>query len=307
MKISVQSQNLVDDIGAVKAYAAIAKAGFQAIDWNIDHALTPAQITSGESLEDKCVFEKSLEEVTAYYQEELDEIHRNSLEITQAHAPFPAYIPGREDVLDYMIGIYKKMILFCDSVGCKNLIVHGISLGKHNNVDDPVRIRELNHKLYTSLIPELRQTNVTVCLENLFSSDDGIMAGHCANASEAFVEIFDLNNIAGKECFGLCLDIGHLNLLKGDPRHYIPEMGDYIKALHLHDNDGLSDQHNAPYTGKINWKHFCEAMNQIGYKGDLSFETFHQTSLGVIDEEMVQPWLDLIYKIGCHFKEKIEG
>ena len=115
------------------------------------------------------------------------------------------------------------------------------------------------------------------------------------------------NSLAGKECFGLCLDTGHLNLLNLDMRWYIPILGKRIKALHIHDNDGIVDRHKAPYTGTLVWKDFYTALRDIGFDGDLSFETFRQPSKTEVDEELIVPWLELIYKIGQHFKRKIEG
>ena len=114
------------------------------------------------------------------------------------------------------------------------------------------------------------------------------------------------NAQAGKECFGLCLDTGHLNLVKQDVRYYIPILNKRIKALHIHDNDGLSDTHKAPYTGTIVWKDFCDELRKIGYNGDITFETFNQTSLKVIDRELLTPWLKLICQIGYRLKNIIE-
>ena len=110
MKISIQDAGTCDTLGFEAGYAAIAKAGFDAIDWNIDHALRAADIKALNL--GNCIFEKDLPEILAYYDEELAIIRKNGLTVTQCHAPFPAYIPGHPEVLDYMIGIYKYLILF---------------------------------------------------------------------------------------------------------------------------------------------------------------------------------------------------
>lgn len=247
-----------------------------------------------------------MDKVEEYFSAEYAELRKNGLEVTQAHAPFPAYVAGKPESLDYMIEVYKKCILFCDRVGCKNLVIHGITLTRKDRGNTPATIKALNDRLYTSLIPVLVNTNVTVCLENLFSGAGGIISGVCSDPYEAVDMIDRYNAIAGKECFGLCLDTGHLNLLKLDVRWYIPILGKRIKALHIHDNDGVTDQHKAPYTGTIVWKDFYNGLREIGFDGDLSFETFHQTSIGEMDEELVAPWLSLIFRIGEHFRNKIQ-
>ena len=307
MKLCIMTGGLVEVVGYEAGYAAIAKAGFEAIDWNLDQILS-AKALSGEKLEGLCIFEKELDEIMAHYEEELSYINKNRLAISQMHAPFPCYIVGKPQVFEYMIGIYKKMILFCDRIGCKNLIVHGFALPRTERSMTIEEAEAINDRLYTSLIPELLQTDVTVCLENLFAGGGaGMLSGVCSDAREA-VEMIDVyNQIAGKECFGFCLDTGHMNLTKQDPRKFIPIIGHRLKALHLHDNSGLVDEHKAPYTGTIVWQDVYTSLKQIGYSGDLSFETFKQVLPSAVDSELTEPWLELICKIGKFFRNKIIG
>ena len=306
MKLCVQDARMHQTYGYKKAYEAIRAAGFEAIDWNIDTELRGKIIKAGE-FHGNTIFEKSVDEIYEYYREELDAIRAAGLTISQAHAPFPYYSYECVDpeTPDFMISVYKKIILLLDRVGCKNLIVHGMSLDKKDLINTPDDIRALNKKLYTSLIPELQQTNVTVCLENLFSGSYPTTPGHCSNPYEAVAEIDELNALAGKECFGFCLDTGHLNLVGLEPRTYMPIVGKRIKALHIHDNDGLLDMHKAPYTGKFKWADFYTQLKEIGYDGDLSFETFNQTDAKVIEEPLLLPWLTLIAQIGDFFRKKI--
>ena len=167
----------------------------------------------------------------------------------------------------------------------------------------------MNKKLYTSLIPTLRENDVTVCLENLFSGHNGVnYQGHCSDAQKGAEFIDFLNKEAGKEAYGLCLDTGHANLLRHDLKIMINTYGKRIRCLHIHDNNGSSDQHRAPLTGTIDWNRFCQALADTGYDGDLSFETFAQTNLvAKYDEEMIEPWLVLIYKTGVSFRDKINA
>lgn len=305
MKICVQTGDVVDQLGFEKGYAAIAKAGFEGIDWGLFSSIKYSEIKSG-NFEGKCVFEKDMDEILAHYEPELAEIRKNGLVISQAHAPFPAFDPEKPYLLDYMIKMYKKMILLCDRVGCKYLVVHGYSLPKNVKSVSAAEVDAINDKLYASLIPELKETDVTLCLENLFTGwASSLFSGVCSDPREAVEMIDAYNQIAGKECFGFCVDIGHLNLLKIDIRRYLPIVGDRIKCLHIHDNSGYVDEHKAPYTGTVDWKEFYKTLKQIGYKGDLSFETFNQVSLNYIDEELLMPWLELICTVGKHFRKKI--
>ena len=306
MKISIQTGDIVDRLGLETGYAAIKAAGFEAVDWNLDHAWKASDLRAGTHL-GKCIFEKPLDEVIKHYEYELNLIKENGLEITQAHAPFPACMDNKPEMLDYAIEVYKRNIEYCSYAGCKNLVIHGNSY-KLGDKFPKEFIDEMNRKLYTSLIPTLLENNVTVCLENLFSSQRGVCyQGHCAIPEEAKKEIDELNALAGKEVFGFCLDTGHANLLHHDIRNYILTLGKRIKCLHIHDNNGQGDQHMAPLTGTLDWENFCTAMNEIGYDGDLSFETFNQTNLVMnFDEQLVYPWMKLIFETGKCFKKRIE-
>ena len=306
MLLSVQSATVVNDFGSELGYKMIREAGFQAIDWNIDHSLKAKDLKSAP-LEDLCIFEKSLDECLAYYAEQLEQIHANGLTIAQAHAPFPAYLPERPETLDYTIKLYRRCIEFCHAVGCRNLVIHGISLANPDNTNTPETVKALNYKLYESLMDILVKTNVTVCLENLFSgSPKGLIEGTCSNPNEAVEYIDTLNAKAGKECFGLCLDTGHLNLLRKSFRIYVPILGRRIKALHIHDNNGTADQHLMPYVGTINWDHFCDTMREIGYDGDLSFETFAQVRPNRTPEALIPETLRFIRAAGEYFRSEIQ-
>ena len=303
MKLSVQTGGLIDELGAESCYRSIAEAGFEAIDWNIDHALRPAKINEGKC---ECIFDKDMSEILSYYEEELFHIRKNGLAIAQAHAPFPAYVPDKPEVLDKMIEVYKKVLLFCHEVGCKYLVIHGYTAPRNSSLEHAEEAMEINDKLYTSLIPTLLTCDVTVCLENLFGGGGATtLAGIGSDPHEASDMVDKYNAMAQKECFGYCLDIGHMNRLRQDPRRVIPILGSRLKVLHIHDNAGELDQHKAPYTGTVNWEAVCLSLKKIGYAGDLSFETFNQVRLGDFAKELVIPWLNLLGTIGKHFRNKI--
>lgn len=311
MRICVQSQDLVDDIGMHEAYRAIREAGFEAIDWNIDHAWKFSDLIKSEKLEGLCIFEKSEEEIFEYYREELSLIRENGLGISQAHAPFPAYDPKRPEILDYAIEIYKSIIRFCAAVGCPRIIIHGINRHHSWTSVTSEKCAELNAKLYESLIPTLREVKtVTVCLENLpmwdnVGSKTALSASHCTNPDRAAAEIDALNEKAGADYFGLCLDTGHLNICRTPLYDYIPTLGKRLTALHIHDNDQTNDLHMMPYTGTIRWDIFVRELKASGYEGDLSFETFAQVRTSRIPKALIPSFLRTIADTAKYFRSEI--
>jgi len=47
---------------------------------------------------------------------------------------------------------------------------------------------------------------------------------------------------------------------------------DRLACLHVHDVDGIDDSHTLPYFGIVRWQQVMEALAEIDYKGDLTFE-----------------------------------
>lgn len=310
MQLSIQTGTILADFGSDLGAKMIRDAGFTAVDWNIDMALSSKTLSSASELKELCIFERPLDEVLAYFDDDLSVFRKYGLTITQAHAPFPCYFPGREDVLEYCIEVYKRCIELCDAVGCKNLIVHGISVEKTESEITPekaIYYKELNYRLYRGLIDTLKKSNVIVCLENLFKRTPakGFYFGTCADPHEAVEYIDTLNREAGKECFGFCLDTGHIHLLRNRFFLYMPILGKRIHALHIHDNDGNEDEHLMPYVGTINWQEFLHTLKYIGYEGDLSFETFAQTKKGKLPPELVPAFLSAIAQTGKYFRDSL--
>lgn len=311
MKICIQTGGYVKRYGPKIGLEKLKEAGFSCLDFGLDGERTgfsPA-ILKDHLNEGLCIYEKSLEEIMEFWRPFTDEISRQGFEIYQIHAPFPAYKPDFPELLDYSIEVYKKVILYCHRVGCKRLVIHGISHMRTDTTHTQEDINRLNDHLYTSLIDTLKQTDVTVCLENLFTSfSTNIYQGTCADPADAIQMIDRYNRLAGKECFGICVDTGHLNLLGIDQYQYITRLGNRVKAFHIHDNCGSVDQHLAPYTGNIDWDSFCKAVHDIGYDGALNFETFRQVCDKVVpDLKTADLYIQLIAGIGKRFIERIQN
>ena len=310
MKIGIQTRGIVDILGPEKGYALIRKAGFDGVDWSLDLSIKESDLFNGK-YKGTCIFEKPLDEVKSYFEKDINAIKKNHLSVLQAHAIFPSYVLDKDDVLDYVKKIDTRTIEICGEVGCSILVVHGIHSYPWDHKRTLTEVREMNIAFYSSLIPSMIENNVTVCLENLFIRRNGnnlIMDGCCSDPLQAVQLIDTLNDIAGKEIFGLCLDTGHLNLLRRDPRVYINTLGKRIKATHLNDNDGINDMHKAPFSGDVDWKAICDSFRSVGYLENLSFETFLQTGDAIeFNEELALPWLKVIYSCGEAFAERIKG
>ena len=317
MKISIQGYATTQRFDMDTAYKMIKEAGFEAIDWALDQQWEDGHqrvcwhrpsIQAGESIEQNCVYDMDMDGIIAHYQPEIDTIKKYGLTITQAHAPFYNYSAKCLEFADYAIETYKKVLKLCQYAGCPRLVIHGFSRQVEDCVLNDNDIHIANMKLYASLIPTALETGVMILLENLFTTDVAHgrkYAGTCSDPYDAIAYIDTLNEMAGSECFGFCFDTGHLNLTNGYMQEYVEKLGKRIKALHIHDNNGITDLHLSPYSGTIRWEDFYGALKSIGYNGDLNFESFKQITAKRCADQMVMPSLMFMYECGDFFRSKI--
>ena len=86
-------------------------------------------------------------------------------------------------------------------------------------------------------------------------------------------DLIEIVDRVGSDKVQLCLDIGHLHTMGlFDIGDVVRDMGPRLKALHVHDNNAMADQHYFPYMGSIDWKAFVDALREIGYEGVFMYE-----------------------------------
>lgn len=229
------------------------------------------------------------------------------------HAPYPVFVPGyeREQQNAYLLeNVVPKSFKFAHFMGIPYMVIHPWKL--QYDVDKKTEI-ELNLEYFKSLTDIARRNNVVVCLENLYGGQAGrIVEGPCADPEEAVYLIDTLNDYAGEERFAFCLDTGHMNLVGRDAYSTIMKLGKRIKILHLHDNDGIGDLHQMPYTFNaageadlgVDWKGVIKGLRETGYDGTLSFETF--PCMNSFPDRMKQAALNTLADIGRYLKSEIE-
>ena len=71
---------------------------------------------------------------------------------------------------------------------------------------------------------------------------------------------------------GLNLDPSHLFPMGELPNMVAYEVGERIFHTHISDNDGQTNAHWRPGKGKVDWRAFLIALQDIGYDGPLSLE-----------------------------------
>ncbi|HPJ02790.1 MAG TPA: sugar phosphate isomerase/epimerase family protein [Candidatus Limiplasma sp.] len=270
MKIGIQSSHVLDQFGYDVGMRMLSDAGFEAIDFNMDHELPGEKIKEGSRFG---ILYQTEAEVIDYFRPLKAAADTYHIEIAQIHAPFPSYVENKPAQATLMKALHMA-IAASAFLGCKYVIIHPAYLPYENGLTLDEKW-SLNRELYTALIPSLKKYGVVCCLENMFTQNNNrIVTSVCSDPYEACQYIDDLNVIAGEELFSFCLDTGHAILCTKDLRETILILGHRIKTLHVHDNDGLKDQHMGPFMGIADWDRFCDGLRQIQYSGVMSFETF---------------------------------
>lgn len=276
IKVGVQTKGILPEMGLEKGVALIAAAGFERVDFNLDTFLKNSDVYAGRI---NTFFDNDLESLLVYFEEYGKMFEKYGIKPSQMHAPYPILVPTRADVTDYMQKVViTKSIAIAGRMQIPWVVMHPFKLQYKYGLEAE---QAMNLQYFQSIIPMLKEHHVGVCVENLYEGVGGrITEGTCANPAEAAWYVDVLNQLAGEELFGCCLDTGHMELTHREPADYIRQIGSRLKILHMHENDAIGDLHQMPYTfgikpdDGVDWEDFCKALGEIGFDGTLSFETF---------------------------------
>lgn len=93
--------------------------------------------------------------------------------------------------------------------------------------------------------------------------------GDFASTSEGLLNLLQQS---GMDNVGLLLDIAHMNATKEHLEIAISKCANYIKYVHLSDNDGTSSKHNAFGNGNIDFKRVLKSLKHIGFNGYINVD-----------------------------------
>lgn len=306
LDIGVQTKGILPEMSADKGFELIKNAGFDRVDINIDTFLKNTDVYAGNV---NRFFDASVEELFVYFNQYRQAMEKFGIRASQCHAPYPVRVEGRGAQNEYMQGtVIPKTILLAEFLGVPWVVIHPFKMQYLHGRD---RERSENFKYFKMLTPLLKQCRVGVCFENLYEGiGNRIVEGVCANPDDAVWYIDRLNEYAGEELFGFCLDTGHLQLVKREPYEFIKKLGGRLKALHLHENDSAGDLHQMPYTFGSSenegqsWERIFKALKEINFGGTLSFETY--PCVNSFPKGMSESVLKAIHGIGQYMSKRIE-
>lgn len=287
MLISTQTHRLTAVFGAKEALRMIKEAGFDCADFSFFDAMDTVKLG-----ENAIEFAKDLR---AY----ADSI---GMRYNQAHAPFVFSYEKSVNYKTEIVPIIIKTIEICEILGVDTLIVHPLHFVSYK--DNKEMLHDVNMEYYNILRPYAEKAGIRICLENMFQCyprTSKIIPSVCC-FDGGFTEYFDE---LSSDTFTCCLDIGHCGLVDTDPQDAIRILGhDRLGALHVHDNDFISDKHIAIGMGKIDWNAVAKAFADIDYKGVFTLEA--DNAFAGIQKEFMPEMLKYMYSSAKKVVDKIE-
>lgn len=100
------------------------------------------------------------------------------------------------------------------------------------------------------VVEQAEQLGVKVVLENTWEDRPEVLA--------------HLIDMLPRGTVGVCLDTGHLNVFSRLPlQNWWRVLGAHVEAFHIHDNDGISDDHLVPGEGTFDFSALADLIRRL--------------------------------------------
>ena len=234
-----------------------AKAGYRVLDINFCMAMNPESPLRGPDWE---AYVRSIGELARRY----------GITFNQSHLPYyDVCAQAGTPQAKVMEELIRRSILGTAMLGARWAVTHPFTVFAAGQ--DMAASRQANLRYYAPHVETARACGVGIALENDFEYYPGQFRArvYCASVYE-LIDLCDAFH--DPEHVGICYDFGHANLTGGFHRQNLNAIGKRLKAIHVQDNHGQSDEHLLPFYGSIDWEQAMRGLAESGYEGDLTFE-----------------------------------
>ena len=114
------------------------------------------------------------------------------------------------------------------------------------------------HRSLDELEPHATRLSIKIALENMHNDN--------------FEDLKLLFSAYDPEFLGLCYDSGHGNIGTSGLDN-LERFRDRLVAVHIHDNNGMHDQHDLPFSGTVDWARLAQLIATSSYTGCVSLES----------------------------------
>lgn len=266
-KIGISTYKLQSMFGDTETIDIAAQVGADTIDFFTNQYSVSKPDT---------IFSKSDEEIVKYFEKIRLYAETRNIEIAQTHGRTRIFLNDAE--LDRVcLENARRDLLVASVLGAPVCVMHGVKSTTVGNPEDTSPLFDINFEKFNIILEWAKKYNVKVATETSgFSSAFGVpeFDAETGNFRKLFEEV--KRESPNGEYFSVCIDTGHTNTVvrfgNSTPGDTIRMFGNNISCLHLHDNDGLTDQHLPLFMGNIDWEDTFAALEEIGYSGVYNLE-----------------------------------
>lgn len=264
-----------------------AAAGYRVLDLNFCEAMNPRSQLREDNWKN--------------YVDEIGELGaRLGVRFTQSHLPYYDIFGCTDrEKAGQMEKLICRCIEACGMLGVKWAVTHPGTVYEAGQ-DMKVSLRR-NLEYFAPHVEEAARAGIGIALENDFEyRAKPYQRIFCASVPELceLADAFHSDNV------GVCYDFGHANLTGGFHRQNLNRIGDRLKAVHVQDNHGISDEHLLPFFGNTDWAEAMAGLADIDYQGELTYEI--QEFGRYVPNELKPEVVALSLKIGRHLIELYE-
>lgn len=292
MRTACTTGPIVNLVGQDEAIRLIAKGGYDCLDFSLSSLLR------GDSPWLEADYKEQARRV-------VELCRQNGIRVGQTHTPFNFRWADPRDYERLAIPNTIRALEVSALLGAPIAIVHPLHYLNYQNYG--AMEYEQNLDFYRMLLPYAKKFGVKIATENMFQAN---AQGEMVRDMYADVDELKraMDTIADDD-FVVCVDVGHCGLGRCcTAGEMIRALGhDYVKALHVHDNDNVRDRHTIPLLGVLDWEDICAALREIRYDGDMCLEVLGSYYGRFTDPELLVKALGFSNDIARWLAKKVEG
>lgn len=255
MKIATTLAEVLNYTGFdfVEAVALYEGTGFRYLDFSFYQMVTRP---------DHPLRKDDWRNVVAAVKAKADEL---SISFVQAHLPACKLIDEGKEI---GLAACLRAIEACEMLGIENAVIHSsFAEGPYRYPEDKEAYFAANKPFFDALIPAMERHGVNVLLENSCTvNTQGLyfpMTGQ---------DLKDMIAYLNHPRFGAIWDIGHAHIQGLDQHDEMVTLAGDLKAVHIHDNNGRRDQHQAVFNGSLDWDSVLRGIVDSGFPGPFTYE-----------------------------------
>jgi sugar phosphate isomerase/epimerase len=178
----------------------------------------------------------------------------------------------KEDIRRASVIFTQECVELASRLNANLLVVHAGSCPGDLPSSFLNKARNQLHRSLLELTTVAVNSGVTIGVENKQKSENRELVLY----PDEHLEIVEAFRDQGVKAV---LDIGHAHTANSDLADYTCLLNDLIVELHLHDNNGISDDHLPLGAGSIDFASFFEAVKSIGFAGPTILELKNKPDL----------------------------